>query len=526
MATNLSQDVRWDEFEKYHVVRRLKEIIGKWWRVQINFTDSKGFLRGVPNGKFFNPLNPISKAIVADKDGFSDCVKETRQITIDTMSVKSARILRYKTGFSAISVPIRVDGKYLGCVFADGFVLKESEKEQKTRIKMYLEKLFPSSYDLMLKDMDNIPVLNSIDVNYLSELVAVVVDEMVIMQKSISEHASKVDELSKELGNRFVFSNMIGKSDTMQKLYSLVERVSDSETTVLIQGENGTGKELIAKALHYNSKRRKNKFIIVNCGAFNENLLESELFGHLKGSFTGANKDKVGLFEAVDKGTLFLDEVGDTSPSMQVKLLRVLQEGTFTPVGSTEVRSADVRVVAATNKNLEQMVQEGTFREDLYYRINVINITVPALRDIKEDIPLLAETFLERYAKTNSKPVKHLSKECLALMFDHDWPGNVRQLENEIERLCVLSGDDLEIEADKLSPRIQKSGQLKVQDAINSSGGKLKDAVDELERQLIKEGLERNGWNKSKLATELGISRAGLIMKVEKYGLDKRKTAL
>ena len=171
------------------------------------------------------------------------------------------------------------------------------------------------------------------------------------------------------------------------------------------------------------------------------------------------------------------------------------------------------------------MVQEGTFREDLYYRLNVINITVPALRDRKEDIPLLAETFLERYAKTNSKPVKHLSKECLALMFDHDWPGNVRQLENEIERLCVLSGYDVEIGADKLSPRIQKSGQLKVQEAISSSGGKLKDAVDELERQLIKEGLERNGWNKSKLATELGISRAGLIMKVEKYGLDKRKTA-
>ena len=519
----MDNEVRWDDFEKYHVVRRLKEIIGKWWKVQINFTDSKGFLRGVPSGKFFNPLNTISKKIVADEDGFNDCVKETRQITIDTMNVKSFKILRCRSGFSAISVPIRVDKKYLGCVFADGFILSETEQEQKTRIKLYLEKMFPSSYDHLLKDIETVPVLNSTDVNYLSELIAVVVDEMVLMQKSISDHANKVDELNKELGTRFVFSNIIGKSSAMQTLYSLVERVSDSETTVLIQGQNGTGKELIAKALHYNSRRRKNKFIIVNCGAFNENLLESELFGHLKGSFTGANKDKIGLFEAANKGTLFLDEVGDTSPSMQVKLLRVLQEGTFTPVGSTEVRKSDVRVIAATNRNLEQMVREGTFREDLYYRLNVINLVVPSLKDRKEDIPLLSTYFLERYAKTNSKPVKHISEECLAHMMNHDWPGNVRELENEIERLCVLSGDDLEITSDKLSSRIKQDGFTNVKEIISSSGGKLKDAVDELERQLIKEGLERNGWNKSKLANELGISRAGLIMKVEKYGLDKRK---
>lgn len=517
----------WEDFDKLHVVRRLKEVIGKWWKIQVNFTDSKGFLRGVPEGKFFNPLNPISKAIVSDQKGFEDCRQEARQTTVDAMSAKSPKIFRCKSGFSAISVPIKVSGKYVGCVFGDGFILAETEAEQKYKIKNYLERLFPSSYDILLSEIDNLPVLNSKDVQYLTELISLVVDEIVMLMKHLEDQNKKMDELSKELGERFGFANMIGKSSKMQDLYRLIERVCDSETTVLIQGENGTGKELIAKALHYNSRRKKNQFVIVNCGAFNENLLESELFGHIKGSFTGAVKDKKGLFEVADKGTLFLDEIGDTSPSMQVKLLRVLQEGTFNPVGSTEVKKVDVRVIAATNKNLEQMVKEGSFREDLYYRLNVINIHVPALRHRKEDIPLLTNYFLEKFAKSNNKTKKTLSKDCLNMMMDYDWPGNVRELENEIERLCVLAGDDQEIPADFLSQRIKQKLNLEASSALafKSISGNLKDALEELEKQLIKEGLERTGWNKSKLAKELGISRAGLIMKVEKYGLEKRKSS-
>jgi transcriptional regulator with PAS, ATPase and Fis domain len=253
--------------------------------------------------------------------------------------------------------------------------------------------------------------------------------------------------------------------------------------------------------------------------------LESELFGHVKGSFTGAIRDKKGLFEMADKGTFFLDEIGDTSPTMQVKLLRVLQEGTFIPVGATESRRVDVRIIAATNRNLKEMVEAGTFREDLYYRLNVINIGVPSLRDRKEDIPFLAEFFLNKSQAANAAtgaPKKVLTKRALEKLYDYAWPGNVRELQNEMERLIVLAGPETKITADMLSPKILELGdKTKVQGA--RLHGKLKDALEDLEREMIREGLRRTGWNKSKLAKELGISRAGLIMKVEKYGLDKRK---
>ena len=222
-----------------------------------------------------------------------------------------------------------------------------------------------------------------------------------------------------------------------------------------------------------------------------------------------------------DKGTFFLDEIGDTSPTMQVKLLRVIQEGTFIPVGSTESRRVNVRIIAATNRNLKEMVEQGTFREDLYYRLNVINVQVPALRERKEDIPILAEYFLNRNLPEGESP-KTLTKQALEKLYDYGWPGNVRELQNEIERVVVLSGSDNKIPAEMLSGKIiEASEKGKVQGT--RLHGKLKDALEDLEREMIKEGLRRTGWNKSKLAKELGISRAGLIMKVEKYDLDKRK---
>jgi two-component system response regulator HupR/HoxA len=517
----MSQEtVRWEDFDKMHVIRKLKEIVGKWWKVQINFTDKRGFLRGVPEGKFFNPLNPICQAIVADEKGFGKRVTTARQTTVESVNAKSARITQDVTGFSVISVPIHVNGEFFGTVFGDGFICEDSVAAQKTLIKEYLERDFPSRKDLLTK-IDALPVLTQNELHYLAELITLVVDEILIMHKNLDDEKSKVGELSKELGQRYGFDRMIGKSMAMQDLYRLLEKICDSETTVLIQGENGTGKELIAKALHYNSKRKNKRFLVVNCGAFNDNLLESELFGHVKGAFTGAIKDKKGMFEAADGGTLFLDEIGDTTPQMQVKLLRVLQEGTFTPVGSTDVRRVQVRTLAATNKNLLQMISTGEFREDLYYRLNVINVAVPSLRDRKDDIPVLIEHFLTRYAKTSSTPKKSVTKDCLERMMDHEWPGNVRELENEVERLCVLSGEDKDMSDELLSARIKESTKKKFPGLRIS--GNLKDSLEDMEKVMILEGLERNGWNKSRLAKELGISRAGLITKVQKYGLEKRK---
>jgi two-component system, NtrC family, response regulator HupR/HoxA len=512
--------ISWEDFDKIHVIKRLRELVGRWWSIQINFTDSKGLLRGVAEGKFFNPLNEICQAVTADQHGFSSCRGTASQTTIDCVHSKTERLSRCHAGFSTLSVPIRINNKFMGAVFGDGFVLSETADEQKALIKSYLESSFRGDSKGLVSHVNNIPVLTSKDVSYLKELINLVVEEILVMHKHLHEQKVKVDQLSGQLGTRYGFDQMIGKSSPMQSLYRLLERVCESDSTILVQGENGTGKELIARAIHYNSARKKNKFLIVNCGAFNENLLESELFGHVKGAFTGAMKDKKGLFEAADGGTLFLDEIGETSMSMQVKLLRVLQEGTFNPVGSTLGKKTSVRILAATNRDLPQMVQEKIFREDLFYRLNVINVVVPPLRERKEDIPLLVNHFLAKFSQEMKKEEKLLVKECMNLLMDHSWPGNVRELENEIERLCVLSGNIKELTPDLLSAQVQASSKASFPGLrIN---GRLKDSIEELERQMIMEGLERTGWNKSKLAKELGISRAGLIMKVEKYGLEKR----
>ena len=310
------------------------------------------------------------------------------------------------------------------------------------------------------------------------------------------------------------FHDLIGRSSAMMSLYGLIDRIAPSETTsVLIQGENGTGKELVARAIHLRSPRQHRRFVVTNCSAFNDNLLDSELFGHKRGAFTGAGADKPGLFEAADQGTFFLDEIGDMSPSLQAKVLRLLQDGTYYRVGDSEPRRADVRILAATHRDLAAMVQSGEFREDLYYRINVINVVVPPLRERREDLPLLIERFLERLGHGASHA---LSPACARRMMDYGWPGNVRELENEIERLVVLAGSASCIEADLLTPRIR--------DAAPRTGPanpeSLPEAIEALEREMIAAALHKHRGNKSRAAQSLQVSRRNLIRLVHKYGLD------
>ena len=516
----MADNVRWQDFDKILVVQRLRDLVSRWWDIQINFTDEKGFIRGVPKGKFFNPNNMVCKAITSNSKGFNGCRNTARQTTIETTYGDSAKVSRCHAGFSALSVPIRLKGKYMGCVFADGFVHEDSEEEQRIKIKEYLQLNIQNKNQDLQKCVDSLTVLTKKEIYYLTELINLVVAEILLVQFDLSKEKSEVERLSNELDKRYRFGRMIGKSAPMQSMYQILERVCDSDATILIQGENGTGKELIAHAIHFNSSRKSNRFVVVNCGAFNENLLESEFFGHVKGAFTGAVKDRKGVFAEADRGTLFLDEIGETSPSMQVKMLRLLQEGTYTPVGSTQLLSSDVRILAATNKNLADMVKQGQFREDLYYRLHVINVTVPPLRDRREDIPLLIDHFLQCTAGKAKNEVKTIAKECMNSLLNHSWPGNVRELENEIERLTVLSGNDPEITSTFLSPRIKESA---IED-FNPSyfKGSLRDALERLERKLIQDGLQRTNWNKSRLAKELSISRAGLVMKVKKYKLEKR----
>ncbi len=514
--------INWDEFEHIHVIQKLKSIIQQWWGIDTLFTDDRGFLRGFNKDKhtFFNPAVRIA---LSKEPGVESLANFVKVIIEDLRKNNTTHAVKEwpEAGYDAAIFPIIIDGEFMGSVVALGFFKDQVTPAKLENMKKQLA-AFGANGSEIEQAITKIHALKDDETNYFVELVDLVGQEVVTLHTEIQSRETRISELNKELGVRYKYDNMIGKSKPMQEIYGLLDKIKASESTVLIMGENVTGKELIAKAIHYNSPRKDKAFVSQNCSAFNENLLDSELFGHVKGSFTGAIKDKKGLFEIADKGTFFLDEIGDTSPSMQVKLLRVIQEGTFIPVGSTETRKVDVRILAATNRDLKDMVEKGLFREDLYYRINVINIRVPPLRDRKEDIPLLVDFFLDHAATEKAQKKRIITKRALEKLYDFPWPGNIRELQNEIERLVVLAGDEQKLTADMLSPRLLEHGEKnKVQGT--RVHGKLKDALEELEREMIREGLRRTGWNKSKLAKELGISRAGLIMKVEKYGLDKRK---
>jgi two-component system response regulator HupR/HoxA len=326
-------------------------------------------------------------------------------------------------------------------------------------------------------------------------------------------------QLQVRLKDQFAFGNIIGKSPAMAELYQLMAKVVDSDVPVLITGESGTGKEMVAMALHANGLRHDKAFVVQNCSAFNENLLESELFGHVKGAFTGAIRDKQGLFEVADGGTFFLDELGEMSPALQVKLLRVLQDGTFTPVGGTKQKKVDVRIIAATNRNLEDMVKKGTFREDLYYRLNVVNLSLPPLRERVGDIPLLVEFFLTKFAGKSGKERKTIAKDAVFALESYAWPGNIRQLENELQRAQVMAGSEPVIARNCLSPSLLNVSESGEGAAVERTGA-LKESLEALEREMIIAALKRTGNNKSEAARQLGISRSNLIAKAQSFGLE------
>jgi len=326
-------------------------------------------------------------------------------------------------------------------------------------------------------------------------------------------------QLRSALHKKYQFDNIIGQSDGIIRVMELIERVSDSDSTVLITGDSGTGKELVAKAIHFNSPRAGRAFVPINCGAIPGELLESELFGHVKGAFTGAIANRVGRFEMADGGTLFLDEIGDMSPNLQVKLLRVLQEKKFEPVGSTKTVSSNVRVIAATNANLERAVQEGRFREDLYYRLNVIPIRIPSLRERKSDIPLLLHHFIESFNKMRNRSISGVTPDAMNQLMNHDWPGNIRELENLIERIAILKGTGL-IDTMDLPERYGQSQNATLAGPeVPESGLDFNSAVDAYENALIMRALEKTGWNRNQAALLLRLNRTTLVEKIKKKGL-------
>jgi two-component system, NtrC family, response regulator HupR/HoxA len=315
-----------------------------------------------------------------------------------------------------------------------------------------------------------------------------------------------------------------GDESPMNEVCDRIARIAPYDVSVLITGESGTGKELVARALHYNSLRWDKPFVVENCAAMPSELLESELFGHKRGAFTGAVEDHVGLFERADGGTVFLDEIGEVSPAFQVKLLRVLQEGEIRPVGRRQTRKVDIRVLAATNKDLENEVRAGRFREDLYYRLSTVTIHIPPLRERRVDVPIISRILLEKAQKQLGKRVKGFSDEAVACLTAYHWPGNVRELQNEIQQALVMAPENREVGADILSPRILRAAPSEDGenvDLIGSLDGTLRERVESVEACIIRETLIRHRWNKSRAAKELGLSRVGLRSKLERYGLEK-----
>ena len=324
--------------------------------------------------------------------------------------------------------------------------------------------------------------------------------------------------LKREVARTYTFEGIVGTSKAMQEVYALLEKVIDSSVTVLLTGETGTGKELIARTIHYNGPRKEKAFIAQNCAALPEDLLESELFGHRKGAFTGAVEDKKGLFEAADGGTLFLDEIGETSPGMQVKLLRALQDGQIRRVGETQDRKVDVRIIAATHRDLSEEIKAGRFREDLYYRLSVFPIHLPPLRARREDIPLLATHCLGRSNTKLGRSVGGFTAEAMDALVNHDWPGNVRELENEVERAVVLTGDGEQIVPDVLSEKIRGKEKAVSVPEVPPEGA-LSEILKQVERKIVVETLRACEGNRTHTAQRLGLSRWSLLRKMERLGI-------
>ncbi len=348
-------------------------------------------------------------------------------------------------------------------------------------------------------------------------------DEIVLTLQRAIEHKNLKEEnvaLRSQIQEQHRPDRLIGQSAPMQQLHRIIKRVAKTDSTVLITGDSGTGKELVANAIHYQSPRRDMPFVPINCGAIPEELLESELFGHEKGAFTGAFKERRGRFELANKGTVFLDEIGEMSPKLQVKLLRFIQETKFQRVGGSRTVEVDVRILAATNKDLERAVAENQFREDLFYRLNVIPIHVPPLREREGDIALLIQHFLKHNCTRKNIPQKQMSASAIESLKQYDWPGNVRELENVIERLVILTDTD-EIQFHDLPKRMQTAQQTELkQIELGEEGINLKETLDDLENRLIADALQRTGGVKNKAAKLLGLNRTTLIEKMKKKQID------
>ncbi len=457
--------------------------------------------RKFEQGTLDNPGIEISRTIARE------VINAGNAIITDNASAdrrfKMHHSVRRLTLKSILCIPLQEEGKIVGALYLDNRLSEGVFKEDQTR----LLEAFGAQATLAIRNAKLMELLEAKNdaIEKLNRELEKRLDEQ---REEIEEVKEELKRQQVELKNRFTYGRLIGKSPKMQELYTILDKIASSSLPVIIIGESGTGKELVAKTIHYNSQRNSGHFVSENCASIPETLLESELFGFKRGAFTGADRDRDGLFKLADGGTLFLDEIGDMSLSMQAKLLRVIQEGEIRPIGGKELVQVDFRIISATNKDLKKMMEEKLFREDLYYRLNVIQIHLPPLREKLEDIPLLTEHFLKKIAFEHNEKTKSIDRKAMRLILEHSWPGNVRELENVLERASVMSDTDT-ITAESLGESIARK------DSFYSCGEQFINA----ERAMIERVLLATGGDKSKAALEIGWNRQKLYRRMKVLGI-------
>ncbi|MBV6517464.1 MAG: nitrogen fixation protein NifA [Candidatus Brocadia sp.] len=513
--------IDWIKIAESHVIRTFRKISYAWWGIDIQFYDEYDACKNYRT--FFQ--NPVCSVIHSIPKGIKLCAQTYQKELKKCRKSQTPFFYQCFAGLQGFAVPVPVQQKYVGVMIGSGIrSLKDDDPIQ----KRYRETLMELGFDSMELDQcyRNMKTIDQHKKEYISDFVKHVAEDVAAFYEYLQE---KNETTKKRLflleGNyKEKYRRIIGASPAIRQVFDTLELIERSESPVLIEGESGTGKELIAAAIHYNSPCKDKTFVIQNCSAFSDTLLNSELFGHEKGSFTGAVSDKKGLFEVADKGTLFLDEIGDMNIEIQAKLLRVLEDGSFYRVGGTEQKKAKVRIIAATNRSLKGLIEQGLFRKDLFYRINTIHLTLPPLRERREDILPLANYFLDYYAIARKEPRKEIGREVRELLLVYRWPGNVRELKNLMERLILLSGASEVIEITHIPKEILADAYNGLQTHNHATPAKLSDALSTLEKNMVCDALKRARWNKTYASKELGISRSSLNNKIAEFHLRPNPT--
>lgn len=511
-------------FEKYqnlHTIIMLKDLIRKWWQSELCFADSSGVVMDWQKGEIVPPPNDFCRLSLFSKEGHRRCNQSIRVLHEKFKSSKKLRSALFHDchlGFTIAGAPLYIDNEYEGFVFVEGFARQQITERDADLLKVKIRELNSGTTDLE-RAVERIPHMPPAEVDKLTDLLEFAATEIADYEAELGKKDQTIQTLSSELAELYNPDAIVCSSAAMREVLNLAEKVTHADSTVLVEGERGTGKELLARAIHFHGSRKERPFVVQSCASFDEQLLDSTLFGHLRGAFAGAVRDRKGLFELAEGGTVFLEQVGELTPLLQAKLLRTLQEGVVLPVGETQTREVDVRVIATSETDLEEKVRQGQLREDLYYRINVIKLAVPPLRERKDDLPLLIDHFLRKLRREGQKG-RSLAPEAMRVLSDYAWPGNIRELQNELERLLVLGAAAETLPAELISQRIRDAAGRGAQTPVPfvKAEGKLNDAVERLEREMIQQGLDRTRNNKSRLARELGISRSNLLLKIAKYG--------